>query len=317
MMNNNSLSHEGVVITRYFDAPRDLVFKVWTDPEHIAQWWGPHGFSIPFCEMDVRAGGKIQITMVDADGNLYPNKGHFVEITPPERLVYVLTAFEDEHGITGLEVQQTVTFTEEKGKTKLVLQVLVLKAVPEVALPLSGMDVGWNQSFNKLERYITKMTTPKKGNFTISAPENSLEVVMTRFFDAPIDLVFNAFIDPEKLKRWWGPAEFTTVVEKLDAQRGGQWRFIQKGGDGSEFAFRGVFHEVNAPYRIVQTFEFEGMEGHILLETIQFEDRDGKTYMVDQSVFQSVADRDGMYASGMEEGSAVGFDRLEDYLNNP
>src|ERR1700739_5045499 len=75
-----------VIITRIFDAPRELVFKAWTDPKHVAQWWGPKGFTNPVCELDVRVGGAIRIHMRSPDGSVYPMKGEFREIVPPERL---------------------------------------------------------------------------------------------------------------------------------------------------------------------------------------------------------------------------------------
>jgi uncharacterized protein YndB with AHSA1/START domain len=139
------------------------------------------------------------------------------------------------------------------------------------------------------------------------------DLQMSREFNAPRELVFKAFIDPALVAQWWGPREVTTVVDKLEPRMGGIWRFVQRGADG-EWGFRGVFHQVQAPERLVYTFEFEPMEGHILLETITLEERNGKTLVTDTSVFQSVEDRDGMIASGMEGGAEESWDRLEELL---
>ncbi len=136
------------------------------------------------------------------------------------------------------------------------------------------------------------------------------EFVMTRTFNAPRELVFKAFTDPELIPQWWGPSIYSTIVDKMDLQFGGMWRYINKGEDGNEFAFKGVYHEVTAPERLVYTIEFEGMPGHIGLETITFEEEDGKTIMTDQGVFQTLEDRDGMIQSGMEAGAAETMDRL-------
>ena len=95
---------------------------------------------------------------------------------------------------------------------------------------------------------------------------------------------------------------------------GGRWRFVEREAEGNEYGFHGVYHDLQAPERIVYTFEYEGMPGHVLLETIVLEDQDGRTLMTDTSVFQSVADRDGMLQSGMESGAAESFDRLDDFL---
>src|SRR5690348_16301699 len=94
------------------------------------------------------------------------------------------------------------------------------------------------------------------------------EYTMTRIFNAPRELVFKTMTDPKHLPNWWGPKQYTTVIDKMDVKAGGSWRFVQRGADGNEFAFRGVYHSVNAPEQTVSTFEFEGMPGHVMLETM-------------------------------------------------
>lgn len=137
------------------------------------------------------------------------------------------------------------------------------------------------------------------------------EITGSRDFDAPRDLVFKAYTDATLIPQWWGPAQYKTTVELLDARPGGRWRFIQKDARGSEDAFHGVFHEVVPGEQIIQTFEYEGIPGHhVILETITFEDLDGRTRVTDQMVFQSVADRDGMVQAGMESGATESAERL-------
>jgi uncharacterized protein YndB with AHSA1/START domain len=152
------------------------------------------------------------------------------------------------------------------------------------------------------------------GKLTLVAEPGKHDILMTREFDAPLDLVFKAFTDPALISNWWGTKNSTTVVDKLEARAGGSWRFIERDADGNEYSFRGVFHEVTAPSRLVQTFEFEGIPGHVLLETITFEEHNGKTLMKDLSVFQSVEDRDGMIQSGMESGAEESWQRLDEIL---
>ncbi len=148
----------------------------------------------------------------------------------------------------------------------------------------------------------------------VVADPGTQEIVITRSFDAPRELVFKAFTDADAVRQWWGLNSTETVVDQLEARPGGRWRFVQRDGDGNEFGFHGVYHDLEAPERIVYTFEFEGMPGHVLLETLVFEDQDGRTLMTDTSVFQSVGDRDGMLQSGMESGAAESMDRLDEYL---
>lgn len=139
-------------------------------------------------------------------------------------------------------------------------------------------------------------------------------IVMSREFAAPRTLVFRAFTDPALIPRWWGPANVTTKVEQMDVRKGGIWRFVQQDGDGNEYAFNGVYHLIYSPEQLVQTFEVEGMPGHVLLETVTFEDRGGKTLMTDINVCQTVEDRDGMLQSGMEGGAEASWDRFADLL---
>jgi uncharacterized protein YndB with AHSA1/START domain len=140
------------------------------------------------------------------------------------------------------------------------------------------------------------------------------EIRMSRDFDAPRELVFKAMTDPALVAKWWGQSTSTTIVDKLEARPGGIWRYVQREPDGSEYAFHGVYHSVNSPESLIYTFEFEGMPGHVLLETITLEDHNGKTRVIDSSVFQSVEDRDGMLQSGMEEGATDSWDQLEALL---
>src|SRR4029453_15893669 len=103
------------------------------------------------------------------------------------------------------------------------------------------------------------------------------QIVVTRSFAAPRELVFKAFTDPDAVRRWWGSRDNETIVDELEARPGGRWRFVQRSGGGKRNGFHGVFHEATAPERIVYTFEWEGLPGHVLLETVTLEEQDGKT----------------------------------------
>ncbi|WP_017576622.1 SRPBCC family protein [Nocardiopsis kunsanensis] len=137
------------------------------------------------------------------------------------------------------------------------------------------------------------------------------DIVITRTFDAPREAVFAAMTDPDSIARWWGLDDTDTRIDIADVRAGGRWRFVESAPDGAEYGFRGVFHEVAAPERMVQTFEFEGMPGHVSMDTYTLEERDGRTLYTSVSVFQSVEDRDGMVASGMESGLKQSLDALE------
>jgi uncharacterized protein YndB with AHSA1/START domain len=145
-----------LVIARVFDAPRELVFRAWTDTRHAAQWWGPKGFTNPVCEMDVRAGGALRIHMRAPDGVVYPMKGVFQEVVEPERLVFVSSAL-DANGNSMFDVLTTVTFAEQGGKTVLTLQARVITATAMAPQYLKGMEMGWMQSLDKLGDHLAAM----------------------------------------------------------------------------------------------------------------------------------------------------------------
>ena len=152
------------------------------------------------------------------------------------------------------------------------------------------------------------------GNGSFIAEPGKQEIIATRIFDPPRQLVFKAYTDPDLLAQWWGPRYLTTTVEKMEVRQGGVWRYVQRDPDGNVYAFHGVYHEVNSPERLVYTFEYEGTPGHVLLVTNTFEEVDGKTKLTDHSVFQSVEDRDGMMGEGMEDGGVETMDRFDELL---
>ncbi len=151
----------------------------------------------------------------------------------------------------------------------------------------------------------------------ITAEPGKQELFITREFDAPRELVFKAFTDPELYVQWLGPRMMKMKLEKFEPRSGGTWRYIHIDPQGNEYGFHGVYHEVLPPERLIDTFEFEGLpeSGHVTLETARFEALPGgRTRFNSQVIFQSAADRDGMIASGMEQGLSEGFERLDELL---
>ncbi len=149
---------------------------------------------------------------------------------------------------------------------------------------------------------------------TVSTPSDR-EIVMTRTFDAPRDLVFEAHSSCEHMSNWWGPRKYEVASCEMDFRPGGSWRIVHKSSDEpEEFGFRGEFREIVRPERIEWTFEWEGMPGHVAVETFTLEEQDGKTLITATSVYDTVEDRDGMLQSGMEDGAAESYERLDEYL---
>jgi uncharacterized protein YndB with AHSA1/START domain len=146
-----------LTLTRVLNAPRELVWKVWTDPEHLIHWWGPKDFTNKIHKLEVKPGGTILIDMIGPPNQtVYPMTGAYTELKKPERLVFTSGAL-DANGKQLFEVLTTVTFTEENGKTKVTMHAAVETATPEAAPHIGGMDQGWNESLDRLVDYVNKL----------------------------------------------------------------------------------------------------------------------------------------------------------------
>jgi uncharacterized protein YndB with AHSA1/START domain len=145
-----------LTLTRIINAPRALVLRAFTDPKHLAQWWGPHGFTNPLCELDLRPGAAILVHMRGPDGIIYPMTGVYHEIVEPERLIFTSAAL-DEKGKPLFEVLNTVTFSDHGGKTTLVMHASVSKVRVEAAPFLAGMEAGWTQTLERLEEFVAQL----------------------------------------------------------------------------------------------------------------------------------------------------------------
>ncbi len=147
----------------------------------------------------------------------------------------------------------------------------------------------------------------------VAEPEQH-SIIATTIFNAPRELVFKIMIDPELIPQWWGPRSLTTVVDKMEPQSGGSWRYVVSSKNGDEWAFHGVYHTIEAPLSTVLTYEYEGLPGKVSLESTSYEDYEGGTKVTVTSVFQSIKDRDEMMQSDMQEGDNQTMDRLEELL---
>jgi uncharacterized protein YndB with AHSA1/START domain len=148
--------HAELTLSRVFAAPRELVFKVWTDPAHLARWWGPSMFTTPVCRADARPGGELYIVMRSPQGDEYPMQGVYQEVVRPERLVFTSIAFDGAGGVL-LEGLTTITFEKQGGKTRLTMHTAMTGKTPHAAGPLAGMEPGWQQTLDRLGAYVIGM----------------------------------------------------------------------------------------------------------------------------------------------------------------
>jgi uncharacterized protein YndB with AHSA1/START domain len=305
-------SDREIVATRLFDAPRALVFKVWTDPAHIARWWGPTGFTTTTSAMDVRPAGVWRYCMHGPDGVDYQNKITYLEVMEPERIVYQHAGDQDREPV---EFQVTVTFEEHDGKTKLTMR-MVFPSAAKRALVVEkyGAVEGLHQTLDRLGKYAVELAEAGRSGLTATLPTHR-EVALTRTFDAPRSLVFEAWTDPKHLARWWGPHCFTNPVCEVDVRPGGAIRIDMAGPDGTVYPMKGVFHDVVAPERLVFTSSaLEDEQGHPRLEvhnTITFAEHDGKTTLTVKAVVVRATPEAAAALSGMEAGWTQSLERLQ------
>jgi len=285
-----------LTITRVFDAPRELVFEAWTDPKHLVHWWGPNGFTTTIQEMDVRPGGTWRLVMHGPDGRDYRNRIVFLEVVKPARLVY---RHEPEPGSEPVNFQTTVTFAADGTQTRVTLQMLFSSAeVREFVVRTYHAEEGGIQTLGRLAAYLPGMAVK--------------DLVLTRIFDAPRDLVFRAWTERDRLQRWWGPHGFTNPVCEVDVRPGGAMR-IEMAGYGARHPMAGVFLEIAEPERLVFTsvpLDANGESLFEVLNVVTFEDIGGKTRLTLRAIVTKTSATAQQYLTGMDQGWSESLERL-------
>ncbi len=290
-----------LVFQRVFDAPRDLVFEVWTDPEHVAKWWGPNGFTTTIFEMDVRPGGNWRLVMHGPDGKDYKNRIVFLEVVKPERLVY---KHQPEHGTEPVTFETTVTFAERGGKTEMTFRMLFPTAeMHDHVVKTYGAIEGAKQTLGRLGEHVEKMYA--SGRNTV-VKMGARQLLIARLFDAPRELVFKAWSKPEYLTRWWGPNGFTVPVCELEFRAGGVLRFVFRGPDGKDYPFDGAYVEIVEPERIVFRGNIHDVPSQDVLTTVTFAEHEGKTKLTVHQIYA--------FESDATRGASIGWSQTLDHL---
>jgi len=288
------LATNTVRVVRMFDAPRERVFTAWIDPRQFAAWMCPPGFGLDRCELDARTGGAWCAQGYKPDGSYFAKSGTYLEVKRPERLVFTNIAM-DTAGNHLLDGLTTVIFAEENGKTKLTLITRATGLVPQAPQMLQGMEAGWSQSLDKLA---SKLSSAR-------------EIVITRLFNAPRDLVFAAWTDPAHIGRWFGPNGFTITMHEMDVRPGGHWRFIMHGPDGTDYLNENQYLEIVKPERLVY------LHGPVpkFQATVTFENENGKTRLTMRTTFATAEEREWVVKTYHAiEGGKQTLARLAEFL---
>jgi hypothetical protein len=288
-----------VTITRSFKAPAALVFDCFTDPKHLAAWWGPLGCKSEIYKLDARPGGEISLRMA-GPGYDHVMGGEFVELDRPSRLVFLAKAFEGPDGDWQMIHRTTLTFKEQDGSTTMTLQSVVEKAVGEMVMgALGGMKAGWGQSLEKLGDLVG-------GGGKMDFEVDDKRVVLTRAFDTTPENLWRALTEPELFAKWWSGGG--GAVEALDVRPGGKWAVRQIGLDGASHLFWGEYKQVEAPKRLVMT---QGFDEHAAVDVVvELTSEWGRTKLTRTMTFPNNQYRDGMLGSGFEPHAALSYDLL-------
>ncbi|MHB2017313.1 MAG: SRPBCC domain-containing protein, partial [Candidatus Xenobia bacterium] len=299
----NEMGREMVAV-RLYPASRDLVWKMWTEPEHWKQWWGPNGFTNTLEKMEVRTGGAWEFVMHGPDGRDYKNVSQYKLVVPKERIEYVHVS-EPRHEVS-------VQFEDLGGQTRLTMRMRFdsVDVREKVAIEFGALE-GQKQTLNRLEAMLVD------------------DLTLTRTFDAPRDLVYKAWTEPERLAKWWGPQGSTVRVASLDLRPGGMFHYCTQVGD-QEMWGRFVYREVALPSRLVFVNSFSDAAGGItpnpfnpgwpleVLDVLSLVEENGKTVLTLRGgpINATAQQRDEFVKNlpNLDKGFSGTFQALADYL---
>jgi uncharacterized protein YndB with AHSA1/START domain len=305
-----------IVAVRVFDAPRELVYKMWTDPQHLTRWWGPKGFSTTTFSMDARPGGVWRFVMHGPDGTDYENKITYLEVVDQQRLVY-------KHGgdkeVEPVSFQVTTTFDSVGDETKVTMRMQFPSAAArDHVIKTYGAVDGLNQTLGRLEERLEKRGLPEES------------FIISRTFHAPREQVWKAWTERDRLMQWFGPKGFAMTTAKLDFRPGGVFHYCLRGPDGDEMWGKFVYREIIAPRRIVLINSFSDAQGGLtrhpmapawpleMLSTTTLAEHQGKTTVTIrwEPLNATAEERKIFNAShdGMRMGWSGTFEQLETYL---
>lgn len=295
-------------ISRVFNAPREMVWEVWTKPEHISNWWGPRGFSTTTQSMDVRAGGEWKLVMHGPDGTDYAGVIRYDEVTAPSVLRY-------RHGGAGADV--VVNFDAEGQQTRVTMRMTFASVEEmETVRKRANADEGMAQTIARLGEYLVLHKARTMGAMPAEGAMER-EIVLTRVLKAPRELVWAAWTEPEHMMQWWGPRAYSCPKAEIDLRPGGKMLMVMRGPDGADMPCAGEVVEVKAPERLVFKTYVDGPDGKRLLEglnTVTLTEQDGKTVMTLVAKAKAMQKMAIPMLAGMEMGWTQSLEKMEAHL---
>jgi len=302
-----------IISTRIVNAPRETVWKLWSEPEHLAKWWGPKGFTNTFQKHEFKPNGLWQFVMHGPDGTNYPNEIQYLEIEKPSRIVFEHT--------NGPCFHVTATFEDLGKRTKINFHASFRNA-DEFNRVKDFAILGNEQNFDRIEAELSKITG-------VLLPK---EFIIERTYSAPRETIWKLWTDPEHLTRWWGPKGVRNVKAKMDFRRGGTFLYCMITEDGMEMWGKKVYRDIVKPSRLLWVNSFSDAQGGVsrhplapqwpaeLLTLVTFEDLKGKTkvtvrwYPINATEDEIKCFNEG--EASMRQGWGGTLDRLETDIGN-
>jgi uncharacterized protein YndB with AHSA1/START domain len=300
---DTGLKPKPLVISRDFAAPRDLVFKAWSSAEHIKRWFSPAGYTVPEAEIDFRPGGICAICMRSPEGQDFWSRGTYIEISPPDRLVFTAgIVVGDARKFTA---HTTVTFEEEGAGTRMTVRQEYDIHDEAFLFAVEGAPEGWRTTLDKLEQEVARIQAPQSRSVVHAT--FSLE----RIYDAPPAQVFRALSDKAAKARWFeGGNGWTAIEREMDVRPGGRERAKGRWPSGMVTTFDAVYFDVVPNQRLVYTYEMHLNDRKISvsLATIEIEHAGAGSRL---KVTEQGAFLDGYDDAGSREhGTGLLLDRL-------
>ncbi len=293
-------SDREIVITRVINAPRERVWEAMTDPKQVVKWWGPIGFTNTTHIHDFRVGGRWEHTMHGPDGTDYPNKSVFKEIIKYERIVYVHGGGKAGEPAAGFEASWI--FEALGDKTRLTGRMAFpSKEARETVVKTYKAIEGGHQNMDRLVDYLG-----------VKPP---FELVLERVIQAPRDLVYDAWTQPDQIKHWFAPKPFQLVVKQMDFRPGGKFSMAMQGPDGQHFPFTGVYGVIIPPVLLSWNGEFATGPAGQMSTMVSFEEEDGGTKLRVRQSFFTMTPEIEQATKGAKQGWGMTLDQLTDYLN--
>lgn len=316
-MSTKTKSNE-LKITRIYNAPVEMVWEAWTDPNKVSQWWGPRGFTLTTHSKDLRPGGSWKYTMHGPDGTDYPNDTKYLEVEKYTKLVYDHGGYEDRPPL----FRVTVLFSEINGKTKMDMTMTLATAEAAEDIRKFIKKAGGDGTWDRLAEFVDKESSGKE------------RFVINRSFNAPLKLIFEMWTDPKHFSQWLPPTGFNMQFIKCDIKSGGSSFYLMTGTNGAKMYGRAKYLEIEKPHRIIYTQQFcdenEKVTRHpmsptwpeTMLTTVELteEGPDQTRVTVTWEPYGVVTDEELetfiKAKGGMTQGWTGSFDKLDEHLSS-